>query len=187
MKERLIADRYARALGECLPDAAQKEDAARALKALTTFYEEDAQFRHTVTNPTLPTQGRAQLLTSATQAFKAPESLQRLLGLLLERNRMALLPAVCAEFQARVDEWLNRVEVTVVTVVPLPDDERARLVKTLEKFAGRTVRLNSVIDPTIIGGLIVYIWGVHFDFSLRTRFEHLKQKLLAEESLNYGY
>ncbi len=184
MKNRLIADRYARALGEAIPEDSQKEQTATALKQLTEFYEQNAEFRHTVTNPTLPTEGRSQILDVALKGFNAPDVLVQLVKLLLERNRLSLLPAVCARFEARVDEWLSRVEVTAVTVVALPDDMRTQLITSLEKFAGRTVRLINTIDPTIIGGIIIYIWGVHFDFSLRTRFERLKQTLLAEET--YG-
>ena len=168
MKNRLIADRYARALGEAIPEDSQKEQTATALKQLTEFYEQNAEFRHTVTNPTLPTEGRSQILDVALKGFNAPDVLVQLVKLLLER----------------VDEWLSRVEVTAVTVVALPDDMRTQLITSLEKFAGRTVRLINTIDPTIIGGIIIYIWGVHFDFSLRTRFERLKQTLLAEET--YG-
>ncbi len=185
MKERLIADRYARALGEAIPEAAQKEQAAQAMRQLTDLYEQNAEFRHTVTNPTLPTEGRSQILDTALTSVNAPDVLQRLIKLLLERNRLSLLPAVCAQFQTRVDEWLNRVEVTAVTVMVLPDDMRAQLIRSLEKFTGRTVRLNNVIDPNIIGGIVIYIWGVHFDFSLRTRFERLKQTLLAEGTHGY--
>jgi hypothetical protein len=31
------------------------------------------------------------------------------------------------------------------------------------------------------------MWGVFFDFSLRTRLERLREKLLAEETLTYGH
>ena len=47
--------------------------------------------------------------------------------------------------------------------------------------------LKCKVDANIIGGLIVYLWGVFFDFSLRTRLERLKQKLLAEETVTYGH
>jgi len=100
---------------------------------------------------------------------------------------MVLLPAVAAQFDRSIDDWLNTVEVTVVTVVPLGEDLRGRLVKALERLAGKTVRLRNEIDPAIVAGLIVYMWGVYFDFSLRTRLERLKQLLLAEEKTQYGY
>jgi F0F1-type ATP synthase delta subunit len=48
------------------------------------------------------------------------------------------------------------------------------------------VRLKSRVDAKIIGGLIVLMWGVFIDFSIKTRLERLKQTLLAEETPAYG-
>ncbi|MCX5771830.1 MAG: ATP synthase F1 subunit delta [Candidatus Hydrogenedentes bacterium] len=118
---------------------------------------------------------------------QADRPLRNFMYALLERNRMALLPAIAAQFDRSMDEWLNTVEVTVVTVVPLAEDLRGRLVKALERLADKTVRLRNEIDPSIVAGLVVYMWGVYFDFSLRTRLEGLRQLLLAEEGTQDGY
>ena len=81
---------------------------------------------------------------------------------------------------------LNRVEVTVATAMPLTPELEKKLTESLAKFSGKTVRMKNKVDPNIVGGLIVYMWGVFFDFSLRTRLGRLKQKLLSEETLTYG-
>ena len=77
-----------------------------------------------------------------------------------------------------MNEWMNRVDVTVTTAGPLTPDHERRIAAAMEHFSGKTVQLNCKVDPGIIGGLVVQILGNFIDFSLRTRLERLKEKLL---------
>ncbi len=186
MRTSLLADRYAEALREAIAEPGQLEHAAASLNALSAVYSGDHSLRHVLGNSALDIAGRKQIIDTAVQAVDAPVVIARLMHTLIERNRMALLPTIAARFESHIDEWLHRVEVTIVTAIALTPELETRLVQSLEKFTGKTVRMKNKVDPNIVGGLIVYMWGVFFDFSLRTRLGRLKQKLLAEESLTYG-
>jgi F-type H+-transporting ATPase subunit delta len=187
MRASLLADRYAQALRSALADPAQLEQAAQALNVLSALQQRDGDFRRAMVNPVLDMVSRRQVLDTVISAQPTPPEVARLLHALLARNRMALLPVLAARFVSHINEWLNRVEVTVTTAVPLARDLEAKLVPSLERLSGKTVQLRLKVDPNIIGGLVVYLWDLFFDFSLRTRLERLKQKLLAEETLTYGH
>lgn len=187
MRESLLVERYVKVLGESAGEPANLRRTMETLGRLSSFYECTPDFRHGIGNPAHDKKERGRLLDSALDAVEAPQHLRNFLHALLQRNRMTMLPAIAAQFERNIDAWLNTVEVTVVTVVPLAEDLRGGLVRALEHLAGKTVRLRSEIDPSIVGGLVVYMWGVYFDFSLRTRLERLKQELLAEEKTQYGY
>jgi F-type H+-transporting ATPase subunit delta len=187
MRATQLADRYAAALRTAIGDTTRLEAAAQALNVMSAAYQSHQQVRFALANPVLPLDTRRAILDSAMKAYPAPEEVVRLLRMMLEENRMTLLPTIASRFEVHIDDWLERVEVTVITAVPLTDSLEKALVGSLEKFSRKTVRLNAVVDPKIIGGLIVLMWGVFFDFSLRTRLERLKQKLLAEEMLTYGH
>lgn len=187
MRTTLLADRYALALRTAITEPAQLEQAAQVLNVFGALYAQDAQFRRAMVNPVVDKDSRRQLLDAALRSCPAPPEVALLLETLLTRNRMALLPALAARFESHINEWLNRVEVMVVTATPLTDTLQHRIVQSMERFSGKTVQLKTKVDPGIIGGLIVYMWGVFFDFSLRTRLDRLKQELLAEETLTYGH
>lgn len=187
MRMTQLADRYATALRMAIGELARLEEAAQALNVLSAAYQQDGGFRFALSNPVLPKDSRRRILDAALQAQPVPQEIERLLYMLLDENRITLLPTIAARFEIHIDDWLNRVEVTVITAVPLTPALEAKLLGSLENFSRKTVRLKPVVDPKIIGGLIVLMWGVFFDFSMRTRLERLKQKLLAEEMLTYGY
>ncbi len=186
MRMSLLADRYAKALREAIAEPSQLEEAAQALNAAGAVYSEDASLRFVLGNSALDMAGRKQILDTVLGAVNTPPRVTQLLHTLLERNRMTLLPHIAVSFESHIDEWLNRVEVTVVTAIALTPELEGKLVQSLNRFTGKTVRMKNKVDPGIVGGLIVYMYGVFFDFSLRTRLGRLKQKLLSEESLSYG-
>ena len=187
MRKSLLIERYAKALGESLAGPEQLRKTTETLSRLALFYERAPSFKNALENPAHAIDRRRQILDLALDSYQPDRPLRNFMHALLERNRTALLPAIAAQFDRSIDEWLNTVEVTVVTVVPLTEDLRGRLVKALERLAGKTVRLRNERDPAIVAGLVVYMWGVYFDFSLRTRLDRLKQLLLAEEKTQYGY
>ena len=181
MRASLLAERYATALGQTLAPESL-EAAGHALTALGAFYVSDPEFKHALADPTHDVAARRAILDVALGAYEAPEPVVKLAHTLLDRNRVALLPEVAARFDSRIDGWLNRVEATVVSAVPLDEVLETRVRQSLEKFAGKKVRIKTRIDTNLIGGFVVYMWGVLFDVSLRTQLSRLREKLLSEEN-----
>jgi len=137
-------------------------------------------------NPIVPISARRAVLNTALQACAPPPAMEALAYLLLERNRFSLLPVIVSQYMKQVDNWLNRVEVTVHTAIPLTEELKAKIEQSLNNFTGSTIRMECNVDPAILGGLIVNMQGFSFDFSYRNRLERLKEKLLTEEMLVYG-
>lgn len=181
-----LSKRYARALYGVSEGPSAIEAAGDALNQLAVLFRETPEFRHFLTSPLNRIEERKRVLDTALDSLKCPISVRRLVHLLLERNRIHMLGDIAAQFDERLDDWLNRAEVTVTTAIPLTGDLRMRLMACMEQFTGKTVRLKCRVDPDIVGGLSVQVWGVYFDSSLRTRLERLKQHLLSKESVSYG-
>ncbi len=68
---------------------------------------------------------------------------------------------------------------TVTVATALTADQQARLTRALEQSAGRPVKVTTVVDPTIVGGIRVQIADDVIDGSVRARLDDLRQKLAA--------
>jgi F-type H+-transporting ATPase subunit delta len=66
---------------------------------------------------------------------------------------------------------------TVTTAVPLTDDQFARLEQSLGAQAGRRVRFDAIVDPSVLGGVRVQIGDDVIDGSVASRLNDLRQKL----------
>lgn len=68
---------------------------------------------------------------------------------------------------------------TVTVAAPLSADQQSRLARALEQTAGRPVKITTVIDPALVGGIRIQIADDIIDGSVRARLEDLRQQLAA--------
>lgn len=66
---------------------------------------------------------------------------------------------------------------TVTVAAPLADDQLSRLSSLLEKSAGRPVRVTTVVDPSLVGGVRIQIGDDVIDGSVRSRLDDLRLQL----------
>ena len=76
-----------------------------------------------------------------------------------------------------VSDERDRTVATVVTATALSDEQSAQLVRLLSSKYGRDVSLNTVIDPSVIGGLRVQIADDVIDASVSARLADLRHRL----------
>ena len=65
----------------------------------------------------------------------------------------------------------------VRTAVALTPDQEARLKAALENATGASLNLKTVVDPSVIGGVVATVGDDVFDDSVRTRIDQLKSRL----------
>ena len=62
----------------------------------------------------------------------------------------------------------------VQSAVALNNEQLAALKEKLKSSFGKDVRLNTKVDPSLLGGLVVKVGSRMFDSSLRTKLMNLK-------------
>lgn len=102
-------------------------------------------------------------------------------GMLAEKNKLSELDDVSIEYQRLVDarhgiEGAESAEVT--TAMPLDEDEKLKLGKRLGEILGRPVTLNVVVDPELLGGVIIRVGDKLIDGSVRHRLQTLSKELI---------
>jgi F-type H+-transporting ATPase subunit delta len=112
-------------------------------------------------------------------AERVGRQLTNLVGLLVERRRVALLPKVADAFRRLIYARRNIIEAEVASAAPLTEAERAALRERLARLVGRRVELRERLDPGLLGGLVVRIGDRLYDASVRGRLERLRNRLIA--------
>jgi F-type H+-transporting ATPase subunit delta len=101
------------------------------------------------------------------------------LQLLLRRKRTILLPEILSEYVQMDEERKGIQRVRVVSAVALDKSEKEALTSRLQALTGKTILIDTRVDPSVLGGVIVYLDGKVIDGSIRTCLAELKGRLLA--------
>ena len=169
------ARRYAEALLGLAPDERTVGELRRSLEKLAPVFD-----RVTVAglrDPSVPMKDRVEALASGLRG--EPDVMRSLLVLLLETDRISLVPQIALAFGDLVDRREGIAKARITTAVALDEAARRELVQRLERESGRTLRATFAVDPTLIGGAKVQIGDHLIDSSVRARLIALGRELAS--------
>jgi F-type H+-transporting ATPase subunit delta len=126
-------------------------------------------------NPSVPASEKEALIRRALASTS--EEARNLARLLVSRGRPALAAAIHEAYQARLDDARGIVHAVVTTAVPLANGDLAAIEERLAGMTGRQVKMETSIDPSIIGGIVIRIGDKLIDGSTRARLLQLKRRL----------
>lgn len=117
-------------------------------------------------------------LATLSQFFpEATPHVLNLLRVLTSRHRVHLMPPIAAEFEQLVRSARGILEATVTVARPVTDAEREEIRQRLSGATGKQVEIETQVDPSIIGGVIVHIGDHLVDASIAGRLQRLRQNL----------
>ena len=102
------------------------------------------------------------------------------LQLLVDRQRVDCLEAVCQRYRELLREQKNIALAEVTSAVELNDDQRNAVVEKVKGMTGATdVELETLVDPSLIGGVVIKIGSQVVDASLRGQLRRISLDLAA--------
>jgi F-type H+-transporting ATPase subunit delta len=120
----------------------------------------------------------AELVTGVAGAT-LDEHGKNFVSLLAQNRRLGFLPEIAALFELMKSEVENTVDVEVTAASPLSADQESRYAAALQKKLGRSVRLHTKVDGSLIGGAVLKAGDLVIDGSIKGRLERLATELTA--------
>jgi F-type H+-transporting ATPase subunit delta len=168
MRETTIARNYAEALLELARKGGDLDGWGRMLSDVADAMRRDPKLRQFLESPRVDA-----------KAFqdRMPRLLVRFLQTLVTNRRQMLIPAITTEYLALVDEASGRVHAQVTVSRDPSDGERDAITRELSRVLGRQVVSHVVVNPEILGGVVVKVGDTVMDGSVRRRLALLKYQL----------
>ena len=98
---------------------------------------------------------------------------------LVTKRLMPEFDGIYEEFITLSDDDLGILEGIVYSVVPLSEGELEELNAAFEPLVKKKVRLSNRTEPSLIGGIRVFLDGKAYDGSLSNKIEALRERLLS--------
>ncbi len=177
MISQTLARRYAQALLALGREDGQYAAYGLELAAFTQVME-NLDLGGALSNPILPKNTRRLILDRILEKLKLSKMTANFLVLLQDKGRIGHIQAINRTYQHLVDEVGNIQRATVVTAQAVDAKAQADLKATLEKLTGKTIVLETQVDPAIIGGVVARVGDLTLDGSIKTQLKNLKESLI---------
>lgn len=169
MSSSLIANRYAKALMK-ISDG----DTALAEKALIFLQTCDEIFslpeaRRVLKSPVMPPDLKKSLLNFAAEKSQSKKEFGAFAEQVVDAGRTGLLPEIFKAYKKMLDDKRGVAEASAITAEPISDTSRKELIAALEKIFQKKINLESAVDKSVLGGVVVSVGNYTIDLSLKNR------------------
>lgn len=172
-----VAGRYASALF----DLAKDQGAVAAVEAdLVKFGEmldESSDLVSMVRSPVISSAEQQKALAAILSKAGIGGVAANFLGLVARNRRLFVVAEMIRNLRLLAAKARGEVTAEVTSALPLNDAQAAALKETLKAQAGQNVVLQTKVDPSLLGGLVVKIGSRMVDSSLKTKLAGLSLAL----------
>ena len=176
MPTRAAAKRYSRALFEMALQRDRLDQWAGDLSFMSEQLQND-ELRAFLEHAKVPLLQKLQATEEVLEGIDP--MVQNLLAVLVSRGIVGLIPDVEAAYQRLLNQHRGREQVEVRSAVPLEDAETEKIARFLAELISKEVVLDTSVDPSILGGLVIKVGDKLIDGSARTKLEELGKQLQA--------
>jgi F-type H+-transporting ATPase subunit delta len=171
----------ARPYAEALYSAASSKGAADEWLPLLGAIAQAASHPQVASIAADPRLSDAQVfdLISAIVRRSLPQELAALLKLVIENDRLAILPEVASQFRRLKNDAEGTADCLIETAFPLNDSQLNELVALLARKFARRLKPHLQLEPRLIGGVRVTVGDRVLDGSVLARLDAMRAQLTA--------
>ena len=138
----------------------------------------DPRIASALDNPKLDTPAKESLLLSICGDRLDPEG-RNFIRVLVESDRIALMPAIQALFETLKDEVDGVAKATIESAFPLSDADLSELSAALARRFGRKIEATVFVKPELIGGARVTVGDNVIDATVQEQLRAMAVQLRA--------
>jgi F-type H+-transporting ATPase subunit delta len=173
-----IARRYAKALFGLGVAEGTYERLGHELADLARAYDGSSDLRLALDSPVIKPSEKQRVLRGILPRIAPSAPVQRFAELLLDRGRITLLGPIARAYRELADARAGQLRAIVTSAAPLSASDLDRVRRALEKRTGRTVIMETAVDPELIGGVVARVGDLVLDGSVRTQLDEMRRRLL---------
>ncbi|MBP1153206.1 MULTISPECIES: F0F1 ATP synthase subunit delta [unclassified Paenibacillus] len=181
-QDMIAAKRYAKALFEVAREKGQVAQVEQELESVISVLNENTDLLKLIKHPSLEAAVKIGLIKQIFES-SVSEAVLNTLQLLIERRREEMLEALVKAYVKIANDALGQANATVYTPVELSDAELNEIAVTFGKLTGKQIRMVSVLDKSLLGGLQVRIGDRLYDGSLSGKLKRLERTLNQSQAL----
>ncbi len=169
------AIRYAKAILDIAADKNVAEIVGSDMKTIASTIKGNAELSNFIQNPTL----KVDVKESAMIAIftDVNDVTRKLFRLLKENKRFEILGEIAIEYTKLFDEKSGIQVAQVTTAIEMDAALQAQVLAKIATLTTKNVTIETIVDPSIIGGFVLRIGDQQYNASVSNRLQILKREL----------
>ena len=172
-----VSGRYASALLDTAKEDNQLAAVEQDIVAIGRMIDESEDFRRLVRSPVFSAEDQTKALEGVLASAGAQPLTTNFFKLLVRNRRLFAAQDIIRDFKALVANDRGEEQAEVTSAIALNDAQLSELRSTLKASVGKDVMLETKVDPSLLGGLVVKIGSRMIDSSLKTKIATLKTRM----------
>ncbi len=172
--------RYARSLAEVAVEAGIAENIGADFAQLDKILKESPELTALLKNPIVSPRNKTDVLGALGARAGWHKYFRDFLRVLAENHRLPYLHELYPLFLDELDRLRGIVTAKAWTAQPLSMTSESDLAAALRNLSGKSVKIVSQLDPSLIGGVRVEMEGTVYDGSVRRQLERLVEHLVPQ-------
>ena len=177
-RDAAVARRYARALHALASEARRAEAVADELAGFDQLLSTERELREALLRPWVKAATKRGIVLEVAAQLGLSQLARNFLALVAQRRRLDLLAEILAAYRTRIDEAAGRLRARVRSAAPLSDAERGALRERLGRRLGKTVLLETVVEPALLGGFVAEVGSRVLDLSVAGQLAALRERII---------
>lgn len=182
MSAQSTADPLATGYAEALLSVATAEDALERIEdelfQFARAMEANAELRDRLVDPSLEAGTKLGLVTDLLGARAHPQTVAAVVWL-VQAGRARQLPSIADELVRLAARSRHHAVAEARSAVPLTDEQRERLARALQGSSREPVEVKVVVDPGVVGGLVVRMGDTVIDGSIAKRLTDVRTQMMG--------
>ena len=172
----IVSERYALSLYEVASDEKKERAYLDELTAVCQAFKREPDFLKMLTTPSIALEDKQSVLRKVFEG-RIETFLLNFLMLITEKGRVGLIHDMLEAYKEHYYFENGIVEVRAITAKPMSAALTEKLKAKMSAVTGKQVVLETSVDESILGGIVVKLGNEQFDTSLRTRLGEIAAQL----------
>jgi F-type H+-transporting ATPase subunit delta len=172
-----IAGRYAIAIFELSREAKGIKALEGDVAALREALASSADLRDVAVSPVYTRDEQMNAVAALASKMGLSSAMSNGLQLMAAKRRLFTLPHLLSALSNLIADEKGEVTAEVTSASELSAAQAKKLAETLKKQTGKTVKLDTAVDESLIGGMIVKLGSRMIDTSIRAKLATLKNAM----------
>ncbi|MGB0681710.1 MAG: F0F1 ATP synthase subunit delta [Magnetovibrionaceae bacterium] len=169
-----LAARYASALFDLAVADKALDTVAADLDQLHQMVQESEDLNRLLSSPVISRDDQKKAMAAIAEKAGFSKLTQNFIGTVAANRRLFALPGMLVAFRRQLAAHRGEATAEVVSAKPLSDAQLAALADSLKKAIGTKVSVESKVDPSLLGGLVVKVGSKMIDSSLKTKLAQMR-------------